>query len=204
MTTGRINQVCASPQSGAGWINHRTSSAAVNKVWFCHHTHSNRRGVYCTLSELAPWHLLSRRNGEATLPQGAFDCRVTHIPKRGVCSSHALQFWISRDTQQRPKSEGAKYLLRRMLSWIPMATMTMLVGTEPNCQSTTMLLPNPGQQRSSTSILKFSWTPMATSAMLVGTEASCLSPKYWEELTFKDLKFKFSKKFWKLNQFLNF
>ena len=42
MTTGRINQVCASPQSGTGWINHRTSSAAVNKVWFCHHTQSNR------------------------------------------------------------------------------------------------------------------------------------------------------------------
>ena len=142
MTTGRINQVCASPQGSTGGQAPVCSPAAVNKVWFCHHTHSNRERRLlhafrtCALTPAVETQWRSNAPPRCLWLQG-----YAYPQERRMLKSCA-PILIQSKYHTKAKVRRNKNLLHRMLSWIPMATMTMLVSTEPNRQSTTTLLRN--------------------------------------------------------------
>ena len=149
MTTGRINQVCASPP--ATHLNPQgvlmCREAVVNKVWFSHHTQVTTRDGYCTLSELAPWHPKTRQNEKKESFQRALPtrfrfaltrCKQSTALLKGSSSCLALQFSSSINTHKDPCLKAANFAPSTERSRDPLTTMTqcVLVGKEPNSQST--------------------------------------------------------------------
>ena len=149
MTTGRINQVCASPP--ATHLNPQgvlmCREAVVNKVWFSHHTQVTIRDGYCTLSELAPWHPKTRQNEKKESFQRALPtrfrfaltrCKQSTALLKGSSSCLALQFSSSINTHKGPCLKAANFAPSTERSRDPLTTMTqcVLVGKEPNSQST--------------------------------------------------------------------
>ena len=192
MTTGRINQVCASPP--ATHLNPQGASmcreAVVNKVWFSHHTQVTTRDGYCTLSELAPWHPKTRQNERKESFQRALTtrfrfaltrCKQSTALLKGSSSCLALQFSSSINTHKGPCLKEANFAPSTERSRDPLTTMTqcVLVGKEPNSQSTVIHIKSlslPFPFRVSVSLFPFGsggWRSSILPPTHVYSQASC-------------------------------